>query len=480
MSYNSKVFFSTSDNLFSSEPRKIAKTGALCCVAAGPHEAKSNSVGREFSMDPGEPRWRVNSSFSPPLSRRWDCRDRSDGLSQETPAAPLYGSSLSSHSKGSRSVMSSDQYANHHHSVSDGALSYFESPSNNFQGSRWTPPVQRYDLGEFSTPAGGARIDSSASPQSSEQQFTARVSSTTHSLFSPSPLAESSRWASSSKQATFLPSRNFPGRRSFMSTPVYPLVFHNPVSDGESSGIAGTSSSHRMIPSDHSRNSPPWTESTFNPDLKFHKTLSDLQKVGVSPETDANSRRDGIRWSNGSSYDFGFDGDALDIAEHINVENPRSPNCSVRHQKCGLCYRLLWQKSPWSSHRIVRNSDLPITGVLPCGHVFHADCLEETTPKSLVQEPPCPLCLNLIRLEGPTSLSEPLQVPLRTPRRIMRVSSTSNHAGSSSNRNDIDLRRNPSQPLRGSSSIRSRLRKRLSFKVKISRDLFGAKIFRKI
>lgn len=431
-------------------------------------------------MDPSEPRWRVNSSFSPPLSRRWDCRDQPDGLSQEIPAAPLYGSSLSSHSKGSRSVMSSDQYANHHHSVSDGALSYFESPSNNLQSSRWTPPVQRYDLGEFSTPTGGARIYSSASPQRSERQFRARVSPSSHGLFSPSPRAESSRWASSNKPPTFLPSRNFPGRRSFMSTPVYPLVFHNPVSDGESSGITGTSSSHMMIPSDHSRNSPPWPENTYKPDLKFHKVLSDLQKVGVSPDNDANSRREGIRWSNGSSSDFAFDGDAIDVAEHINVENPRSPNCSLRRQKCGLCYRLLRQKSPWSSHRIVRNSDLPIAGVLPCGHVFHADCLEEMTPKSLVQEPPCPLCLNLISHEGSASISEPLQMALRTPRRMMRVGTSSNHAGISGNRNDIDLRRNLSQPLRGSSSIRSRLRKRLSFKVKISRDIFGTKIFRKI
>ncbi|XP_020583054.1 uncharacterized protein LOC110026455 [Phalaenopsis equestris] len=413
-------------------------------------------------MDRSEPHWRVNSSFSPPSSRRWDCRDQPDGLSQEIPAAPLYGSSLSSHSKGSRSVMSGDQYGNHHHSVSDGALSYFESPSNNLQASRWTPPVQRYDLGEFSTPTRGARIDSTASPQSSDRQFTARVSPTSHSLFSPSPLTESSRWgASSSKHPTFLPSRNFPGRRSFMSTPVYPLVFHNPVSDGESSGITGASSSHRMLPSDHSRNSPPWPETTLNPDLKFHKALSDLQKVGVSPDTDSNSRREGIRWSNGSSNDFAFDGHAVDIAEDINVE------------KCGLCYRLLQQKSPWSLHEIIRNIDLPIAGVLPCGHVFHAECLEETTPKSLVQEPPCPLCLNLINHEGSDSFSEPLQVALRTPRRMMRVGMTSR-----SNRNNIDLRRNLSQPLRASSSIRSRLRKRLSFK--ISRDLFGAKIFRRI
>jgi hypothetical protein len=68
---------------------------------------------------------------------------------------PPYVSSLSSHSKGSRSAFGSDQYLNHHHSVSDGALSYFGSPVDSLQAPRWTPSLQRFDLGEFSTPAGG-------------------------------------------------------------------------------------------------------------------------------------------------------------------------------------------------------------------------------------------------------------------------------------------------------------------------------------
>jgi hypothetical protein len=83
----------------------------------------------------------------------------SDGLPHRTHDAPHdhppYVSSLSSHSKGSRSAFGSDQYLNHHHSVSDGALSYFGSPVDSLQAPRWTPSLQRFDLGEFSTPAGG-------------------------------------------------------------------------------------------------------------------------------------------------------------------------------------------------------------------------------------------------------------------------------------------------------------------------------------
>ena len=134
---------------------KIAKTGALCCVAAGPHGTKSNSVSRDRSMDHNEPNWRINSSFSPPVPRRWDCRFHPDGLTRVTNGAATYGSSASSQSGGNRSGVSSEQHPNHHHSVSDGALSYFGSPSDNPQAPCWTPPVQRYDFGEFSTPSGG-------------------------------------------------------------------------------------------------------------------------------------------------------------------------------------------------------------------------------------------------------------------------------------------------------------------------------------
>lgn len=134
---------------------KIAKTGALCCVASGPQGEKSNSVSRGYSMDHGEPHWRTNSSFSPPFSRRWDCSLHSDGLSHGIRRAPFVGSSLSSHGKGSRRNTNPRHYQNHHHSMSDGALSYNGSPSDSYPPPRWTSPAQRYDQREFSTPAGG-------------------------------------------------------------------------------------------------------------------------------------------------------------------------------------------------------------------------------------------------------------------------------------------------------------------------------------
>lgn len=140
---------------FTCQFTKIAKTGALCCVAAGPHGTKSSSASEELPMDHNEPQWRINSSFSPPLPRRWDCRFHHDGLSTVTNGSAIYRSSAALQGRGSRNVIRSERYLNHHHSVSDGALSFYSSSSDNRQVPRWTPPIQRYDLGEFSTPSGG-------------------------------------------------------------------------------------------------------------------------------------------------------------------------------------------------------------------------------------------------------------------------------------------------------------------------------------
>lgn len=259
-----------------------------------------------------------------------------------------------------------------------------------------------------------------------------------------------------------------------MSKPVYPLAFRNPVSDGEATepldGSIGGKTGHLNSNSTS-------TNSSLSPDLKFHKILTELQKMEASPEPGASSRRDGFRWSNASSYyDFGFEGDAIDVMEHISEKPSRSPYDSARYQKCGLCERFLWQKSPWSSSRIVKNGDLPITGVLPCGHVFHAECLEETTPKAQVHEPPCAVCLKGDNDEGSTSFFEP-QLTRKSIQRSHGFNfTTSNHAGSSSG---PALNRYQSLPVprQGSSSIKDHFKKRFSFKGKIGKDIFGAKVF---
>lgn len=307
------------------------------------------------------------------------------------------------------------------------------------------------------------------------------------SFSSASPFSETSQLASSGKRpASHLP-RNHLGRRSFMSTPVYPLVFRNPVSEAEASGVAEASNAGRTTPSDDSLASPVWRRSLASPELKFHDTLSELRKMEASPEPNTSSRREGFRWSSASSYDFGYDGDAIDISDHISIDSQRSPTSSASFLKCGLCERFLRQKSPWSSNRIVRNTNMPVAAVLPCRHVFHADCLEESTPKSEAHEPPCPLCTRAPDSEGCVSFSEPLHVALRSARRNHGIRFSSGDAGGSSSsanpsRNDHMLKRNQSAlaPARSGSLFRNRFKKQFPFKGRLGKDLFGGRVFRKV
>lgn len=52
------------------------------------------------------------------------------------------------------------------------------------------------------------------------------------------------------------------------------------------------------------------------------------------------------------------------------------------------------EKSPWSAQKIVSTNELAVAAVLVCGHVFHADCLENITSDFDRYDPQCPVCAN--------------------------------------------------------------------------------------
>ncbi|KAB5512145.1 hypothetical protein DKX38_029173 [Salix brachista] len=436
----------------------------------------------------------------------WDCRLRSDGLSHGSRA--VHGSSLSSNSRGSRSWVGSERYTNHHHSVSDGALPYSDSPPDTVQEPRWTSPVRKFNLGEpVASTAGGIlkitierfsdvsqlRIGSRSQPTwfpcSTERRFAVRASDTSPGFGSPSSLSESSHWESTSKRPLAFSNRNISTRRSHMSKTVYPLVFRNPVSDCETLGDADNSSLGRVTPHEDRISPSHWPDSSSSVEYKFHKTLTELQKLEMSPDPSASSRREGFRWSSASSYDVGIDGERFDIAEHMDMESLRSPSGPVVEQKCGVCGKLLWQKSPWSSHRIMRGGDMPTAGVLPCSHVFHAECLEQVTPKTQIHDPPCPLCLKTVgSIEESPPVSEPLQMALRSLRRsrgMVISEARGSHSNAEASHHIKDrLRRNWPQAVsrrnNNGSSITSRLRRHFMFKGKSGKELFSTKVFLRI
>lgn len=329
-------------------PKNIAKTGSLCCVAARPHE--SNAASREWSMGPQEPYWQTNTSFSPPPSR-WDFRFQSDGLSYGShDGILLYGSSTSSNSKDSRSWMRGNHLSSHQYSVSDGARPYFSSPSDMSLAPQWTPPtIQGIDIDDYET----TRRDPVAEPFSFAPTMEGTTSANPDSISSSSFRSDGSEYYDLTSKSQSFSHRNISNRRSFMSKPIHPLYF------------------------------PMQQTPTREASETLTTGFPELDNEAGTPQRDAH------RWSSASSSV-----ELTDVSESLESEHLGF--------KCVLCERYLSQKSPWSSRRIVKSSDMPVTGVLSCHHVFHAECLEQTTTKPCKNDPPCPLC---VRLEEENSSS---------------------------------------------------------------------------
>ncbi|XP_021299928.1 uncharacterized protein LOC110428405 [Herrania umbratica] len=330
--------------------QKIAKTGSLCCVAARPHG--SNTASRDWSVGPHEPYWRTNTSFSPPPSR-WDFRFQPEGLSYGShDGIQLYGSATSSNSKESRGWLRGNLLYNHQHSTSDGAGLFLSSPSDLSQGPQWTPPaIQEITADDYETTTRRDQVVGQLPFASIVEGILSNADS---------GVSTSSHSDSSESEAMVKPClsshRNFSNRRYFMSKPIHPLSFPE-----------GT----------------PTTEA------------SDSAVTGFSDDA-ATPQRDAHRWSSASSSN-----DFADVSEPFESEIFNWSFIPSDGFKCGLCERFLSQRSPWSSRRIVRSSDMPVAGVLSCRHVFHAECLEQTTPKTRKNDPPCPICVRLEEQNSP-------------------------------------------------------------------------------
>ncbi|KAA8519059.1 hypothetical protein F0562_016167 [Nyssa sinensis] len=287
-------------------------------------------------------------------------------------------------------------------------------------------------------------------PLSTERQCTARASVASHSDGSPSSLSsETGTWELNCET----------------------------IGDGDTSSIGRlTPLQDRIIPSH-------WRYNSSSIEHKFHTTLTEFQKAETSPDPSASSRREGFRWSSASSYDMGFDGENFDIAEHMAVESLRSPHCPAGDKKCGVCGKLLRQKSPWSSNRIMRGGDMPIAGVLPCSHVFHAECLEQMTPQTQIHDPPCPACLKTIGLvdQETSMVSESLQMALRSVggNRGVVIANTQERCSNDEVSNQFKDGSSRAGPrLKGSAAlIRNHLKKRLTFKGQIGLDCVILRVF---
>ncbi|KAG2259767.1 hypothetical protein Bca52824_079061 [Brassica carinata] len=194
--------------------------------------------------------------------------------------------------------------------------------------------------------------------------------------------AKSDRSNSPSHDFSFGPHEPYWRTNSSFSPPSSRWDLHG-VTDGVSFYGSSTSSNANVLRSPDLAQTLHWTPSDFESATRraVHPILhpSDNARETTSDSADASS------WSSGTPSSI----DSTDVPEPL-LDAQRVVASSTF--KCGLCNRYISQKSPWGSRSIMRNRDMPVTGVLPCQHVFHAECLDQSTPMAHGSDPPCPIC----------------------------------------------------------------------------------------
>ncbi|KAK6946279.1 hypothetical protein RJ641_013823 [Dillenia turbinata] len=333
--------------------------GSACCVAARDRTIVNGASGEVLHR---------NVRYSPSWSFRWDSRGRVAGEVEP---------SISWASDGVSRMDGLDMK-----SGTDGEMAYTSdvgSPLENFQNATWRktpvpegsaeklrPPlsVDQSITRNFSTEA----KDSTESPAVSDLSF-AKLSASVPSVssLSNSPLSSQSNFHPASSTPSRWPRRS-PGHQLFRQ-----------VSDSRIPGLK--SPSNCSIYEDRSSSAVPCSnESTRG----SHGGSSDGWSVRAFTELMASSHRE--RWSFDSEF-LGFSRDKT-----ARSSSRMSSSASIDMQTCGVCSRLLTEKSLWGGQKIIISNELSVVAVLICGHVYHAECLENITPEIDKYDPACPIC----------------------------------------------------------------------------------------
>ncbi|KAJ6985574.1 hypothetical protein D5086_018510 [Populus alba] len=329
--------------------------GGACCVAARDKNIVSG---------PGGDILHRNIRYSPSWSFRWDNRGRVAG--EDT--------SIGWFSGGISRNYGSDIKHESTYASEDG------SPTESFQRRTWQKsPTSEGTAARVRTPTSDQSILRNISMDLSLEQVEESTESTAVLKLSPAK-SSLSLPSSSSSSTSPLPSQGHLHPAS--STPRW--LQHSsrhqltmPVSDEL---IPGLKSSKSIPVSDERPPIPSWSNGSTR---GCHGESSDGWSMHAFSELTATSNRES--WS--------FDNECLGFNHKKTRSSGRNSSFpSVDLQTCGICLKLLTEKSLWSSQKLIASNELSVVAVLTCGHAYHAECLEALTPEIDKYDPACPFC----------------------------------------------------------------------------------------
>ncbi|CAI0437932.1 unnamed protein product [Linum tenue] len=324
--------------------------GGACCVAARD---------RNIVSGPGSDILHRNIRHSPTWSFRWDNRRRVAGED----ASISWFSNETSRNDGSDAKYEST-YASEDGSPSTSARRH------TFQKS----PLSDRALGPLTTPASDQSISRNASMDTNVEQ----VKET------EGPPATSNHYTSNL-------SLSLPSTSSLSNSPMSTAQSHLlPASSTKATWSPGQEASGSKNPElktgseDNRFTNPSWSnESTRG----SHGGSSDSWSMLAFSELMATSNRE--RWSFDTTESLGGSNRGK-TRGHGHQKSASS--FSMDLQTCGICLKLLTEKSVWSTRKLIASNELSVVAVLTCGHAYHAECLETLTPEITKYDPSCPIC----------------------------------------------------------------------------------------
>ncbi|BAT77509.1 hypothetical protein LR48_Vigan04g251300 [Vigna angularis] len=327
--------------------------GAACCVASRDKTIQSGSTSDILHR---------NVRCSPTWSFRWDHRGRvagedisinwfSDGISRND----------GSENKNESAYVSEDG-----------------SPLQNYQRKRFQQsPISEATAVRGRNSTSDQSFSGTVSTDMSVEQVNGLVESSTISCPSPTKPSLPSTSLSTSPLASqcHIPPSNLTPVRWPCHSPGYQLS-----QQASDSRIPAVKSSSSFSLSEERPVFPSWNNDVG---MRSHGGSSDGWSIPGFSELMGTPHKE--RWSF-DSESFGFN------RERLVRSSSWFSASSVDLQSCGICSKLLAEKSSWSTQKIIASNDLSVVSVLICGHVYHAECLERMTSDINKYDPACPVC----------------------------------------------------------------------------------------